>query len=429
MYMLGASRRNAAFMYLGVAVRAAYALGLHKADITTLFASSEFQTRERLWKVILILDLFMSASLGRPPSTSETRDTESPDNYSASVDLCGIFEAMLTEIYPKRMVSTQVLETISEHHRRWTASFHQGLATDRIDGQNALEQGRTPNIGLLHMKEVYYWAIILMTRPFYIEYVTDNIAKTVSITAPADTKKSSPTTSNEVLAYSCVDSAVRTIDLLKVLIDFKRIPKRLPFIVNSIFVSALVLGLGYFADLNTTFPLEQGLMMAQKLLALFPNDAVARRHWNIVEYLRDACSTYLRQKAAPNMSRQAQRVHGIFGHITEGPSLCQTDFGGRRSSTDAGDIRHQNDDDGQKTGSTRLTGHRANGTIDTGPEVQGLRTSGAYDSTFNSGEADSFDAIGDAFATPLMSPQTLWFASYEANPLFSTLDATTASTR
>lgn len=37
MYLLGASRRNSAFMYLGMGVRAAYALGLHRKDISALF--------------------------------------------------------------------------------------------------------------------------------------------------------------------------------------------------------------------------------------------------------------------------------------------------------------------------------------------------------------------------------------------------------
>lgn len=76
MYLLGASRRNAAFMYLGIAVRAAYAIGLHRREVAASFSSQEFRARERLWKVLRMLDLFMSASMGRPPSTAETRDTE-----------------------------------------------------------------------------------------------------------------------------------------------------------------------------------------------------------------------------------------------------------------------------------------------------------------------------------------------------------------
>jgi hypothetical protein len=40
-YMLGACRRNAAFMYLGVAARAAAALGLHLTDYTLLEADEQ----------------------------------------------------------------------------------------------------------------------------------------------------------------------------------------------------------------------------------------------------------------------------------------------------------------------------------------------------------------------------------------------------
>ncbi|GJC83537.1 activator of stress genes 1 [Colletotrichum liriopes] len=63
-YLLGASRRNSAFMHLGVAVRAAYALGIHRRDNPALFSAREQETRERLWKALRILDMFLSASLG-----------------------------------------------------------------------------------------------------------------------------------------------------------------------------------------------------------------------------------------------------------------------------------------------------------------------------------------------------------------------------
>lgn len=48
MYLLGASRRNAAFMHLGTAVRAAYTHGLHRSDIAILFPVVERRMRERL---------------------------------------------------------------------------------------------------------------------------------------------------------------------------------------------------------------------------------------------------------------------------------------------------------------------------------------------------------------------------------------------
>lgn len=49
-YMLGACHRNAAFMYLGVASKAASALGLHRHDQYRDLPLEEFRTR---WEGLL----------------------------------------------------------------------------------------------------------------------------------------------------------------------------------------------------------------------------------------------------------------------------------------------------------------------------------------------------------------------------------------
>lgn len=56
-YMLGACRRNGAFMYLGVAVKAAYVLGLHKSDLSNHTPDGEKRVRyvsERLVHIRLL---------------------------------------------------------------------------------------------------------------------------------------------------------------------------------------------------------------------------------------------------------------------------------------------------------------------------------------------------------------------------------------
>jgi len=47
-YMLGACRRNAAFMYLGVAVRAAHALGLHNPETCNMLSENTRKEQEVL---------------------------------------------------------------------------------------------------------------------------------------------------------------------------------------------------------------------------------------------------------------------------------------------------------------------------------------------------------------------------------------------
>ena len=415
-YLLGACRRNAAFMYLGIAVRAAYAVGLHRKEVSASFSADECRTRERLWKVIRILDLFMSSSLGRPPSTAETRDTEEvTEDYSASTDLCAIFEKILNDVYSRRMVSTDALSNIGAHHRRWASRFFRGLATDRIEPFEVLEGGSLPNIGLLHVKEAYYWTIILLTRPFLTQSVAEHI-KTTESNVPKPREACTATDSNRILVYACVDSAIRTIDLLSVLRGRDNIPKRLPFVINSIFVAALVLGLAHFGDLRQLFPLERALNTAQLLLAQFTQDAIAQRNASIVAYLRDACNAYLEKRSARDMDYQSLAVGSMFGQIHRLRSHTST--------------RTQSPNGGKAAGgSSRLNNNAPMGSsqtdqqIDAGvPGVSGAQQTQMILNDTNCSYLFDNEALDPGMPYPEMSPRTLWFDSYdEHTALFSTI--------
>ncbi|RKU41375.1 hypothetical protein DL546_003649 [Coniochaeta pulveracea] len=400
MYLLGASRRNAAFMYLGIAVRAAYALGIHRGDIGSLFSPVEYTIRERLWKGLRFLDLFLSSSLGRPPSTSETRGSSDQENYSATNDLSSIFEAILTEVYAKRMVTTEVLERISEKHRRWASRFADGLATDNIEFGEYLQSGddgsKLPNIGLLHLKESYYYSIMLLSRPFLIESVSRQLSRAkVSVHLDHEAAPSS-SPSDHLLAHACVDSAIRTIELLSPLLSSESVPKRLPLVINSLFVSALVLGLAVFADLDRVFPLEKSLAGAQRLLRKFSShDAVGKRDSVIVNHLQAACDMYLERRARRRMERQGLLIGGLFGSVHNGVSVTTT---------------------------TSLQEHQ--------PQELPPRPAGQMLSPHTLGSVDdhAVQMIPDlATVTDMilpMSPRTLLFDSYEENmPLFPTVDA------
>ncbi|KAF7552339.1 hypothetical protein G7Z17_g4375 [Cylindrodendrum hubeiense] len=203
MYLLGASRRNSAFMYLGMGVRAAYALGLHRKDISALFPPAECRARERLWKAIRILDLFMSASLGRPPSTSETRDTASKEDYSACNDLSMIFESVLSDIYAKRMISTEVIERISQHHRRWAAQSHDGFEVDGIQSGESVDASdgtKQLNMGLLHLKQTAYWTIILLSLPFLLKEVSSHVDSKPNSLINSQEGQATSSSSNQVLS-------------------------------------------------------------------------------------------------------------------------------------------------------------------------------------------------------------------------------------
>ncbi|KAH8897414.1 hypothetical protein GQ53DRAFT_713136 [Thozetella sp. PMI_491] len=412
MYLLGASRRNAAFMYLGIAARAAYALGIHRRDINAIFGDAEYTLRERLWKVLRMLDLFMSASLGRPPATSETRETRAEDNYSTSNDLSALLEAILTQVYSKRMVTTEVLERISQHHREWAARWHSGLAVDGTQPEETIEYedgARAPNIGLYHLKGSYYWTIMLLSRPFLIESVSQHLSKALNHSTPEEPGGNSP--SDQVLSYACVDSAIRTVDLLCGLQDHAKLPKRLPFIVNCLFVSALVLGLSQIGDLDSAFPLEKSLASAQKLLTLFSShDPVAKRNLSIVENLQAACEVYVEKRARRKMERQSMLISGLFGSVHAGAPAGQP-------------LQHRVYHSGFSTTQTADIGavaetYPANATIPIGPGRQqpdGLGGEGLQ-------MIPELAAITDMILP--MSPRTVMFDSFDKTvSLFSMTDA------
>ncbi|GAD94129.1 hypothetical protein NECHADRAFT_53697 [Paecilomyces variotii No. 5] len=399
-YLLAASRRNAAYMNLGIAIRAAQALGLHRRDISKLFARDEYRYRERTWKVLRVLDLFMSCTLGRPPSTSETRDTAVQDNYSACVDLCSIFEVILNEVYYKRMVSSEALERISGMQRRWTATFRRGLANDGIRPEDRMPDG-SPNIGLYHVKEAYYLTIILVTRPFFLEAISMHISAT-TLSSGCGTDGGLISTANNHLVHACIDSAIRTIELLRGLICAQGIPKRLPYVVNSIFVAALVIGTAFFGDMDRILPLDGSLCTAQQLLRMFPADAVSRRDLAIVEYLQEACQMYIEQRTRRRMDFHGQLVGDIFGNVDKfGTAASESRVGGQN--------RPHSPEQALDIGFNTLSSPTAPGRVDS--------------------VATNIDNILSSWANPYsdslapVPPRTLCFQPVEdAMPLFSTVN-------
>ncbi|KAK2060834.1 fungal-specific transcription factor domain-containing protein [Colletotrichum caudatum] len=400
-YLLGASRRNSAFMQLGVAVRAAYTLGIHRKDSPTLFSAQDQAVRERLWTSLRVLDLFLSVSLGRPLATSETRNTAGTEDYSASLGICAILESILNDVYAKRMVSTDVVERIGEHHRRWAARFGNDLATD-------VDEKECPDIGLYYTKGAYYWSIMLLSRPFLIDFVSRNMAraKTPSVWSHDRPFHSSP--SDQLLVHACVDSAIRSIELLSVFKRDATLAKRHPFLINSVFVSALVLGLAVFGDLDSTFPLDQGLNDALALLRnLSKHDPVASRELSIVEHLQSACVLQRGRRVREKMEFQRMLVGELFGSIHVGALPAET------SRFDTSFLPRVNGN----FRDMRITNSEA-------METSSMDQGGSL-TTESTAEPHALTPSTDAMVP--MSPRTLLFDSYGQDmPFFPTMDASMA---
>ncbi|OQE14592.1 hypothetical protein PENSTE_c034G03886 [Penicillium steckii] len=346
MYMLGACRRNGAFMNLGIALRAAYAVGIHRKDANALFCGRERRARERVWKSLRMMDLFLSASLGRPPATSDydydirddpsqnqkSEDTSynsTPDRQisTAVISLCRIFERILTDVYMKQVISISVAESISNQHRAWVRTLPDILKQqiEQLDHKSMEE-----SLAAAHVFGSYYWSIILLTRPFLVYRVAQYV-KNKSDTSPPDSNSKSANGNGNgnsrisLFADACVYSALRGLDVVEDLSRFSTLPRRLPFLINSVFNSSIVLGAAFFADYDNLLPLEEGMNKAERFLALFiPHDPHACRFYQIVKYLRAAVTEYIQRRNKLWMNHRSKQVDQLFGQVN-GPDLSSRD--------------------------------------------------------------------------------------------------------
>lgn len=329
-YLLTSCRRNGAFMLLGIAIRAAYALGLHRSDISALFETRERQTREKVWKSLRVLDLFMSASLGRPPATSEVdggnvaweskarvyEDVRMGASHSsAMLRICFIFERILSEVYCRREVDVQLVNSISAQYRDWNMALDAGTDIDGlVEGEQSLENmGLQQMIGLAHLKGAYYWSIILLTRPFLIFDVSSKFGNQERVGSPSNDQAGNDTTT---LSEACIDAALRSVEVASDLVHTPGCPKRPFMVTNSLFVSALVIGLAMFGDYDKSFPLLSSLDQAKLVLGqLAKHDPSGRRYFVIAGNLQQAALEHIRRRDEKQSQRRRQGISNLFGDM------------------------------------------------------------------------------------------------------------------
>ncbi|KAI7975482.1 hypothetical protein EIK77_000177 [Talaromyces pinophilus] len=310
-------------MHLATAIRAGYALGLHRTDISMPFDTDDRVNRQRLWKSIRVLDGFLSLALGRPSSIAvHTNDDQLNGHYSATLELCNIFENILNQVYGQQMISVTVIKGIGAQHQQWSNRFQEGLRTDHIGASDTLRRNGIlqPNIGFYHLKEAFYWSVSILTLPFLLDFVSKKLSE--------DPTQSHYVLRSEIehslynlLVHTCVDTAFNTLEMLQKLLTFTELPKRMPFVVNSVFLAALTISLAIFGNLDYSSPLERHLHTAKSLLSHFAvYDPAAQRQLAVVEDLKSACETHIDRRRRRGMESRAEQLRTFFGgHVVIEP--------------------------------------------------------------------------------------------------------------
>lgn len=248
-YMLCSCRLNGAFLFFGIAVRAAYSIGVHRTEVNARFGPDGRRQRDRLWKSLRVVDLSLSTSMGRPPATSDVDctvsyrcaavhgggDDDGGDLLDASVQILLITECIVLEVYSRRKISLQLTEGISRQLRDWSARWLPHLK-DVVAGRRHAHA-----VGACQVLASYYYAVMLVSRPFLMYELCRRLSD-----AGSTPRRAAPTSGRSKLADACIEAASLMVDAMLDLIDKGLLNVRVPLMVYVSLPLASLYSLTYF---------------------------------------------------------------------------------------------------------------------------------------------------------------------------------------
>lgn len=245
-FMLTVAKRNAAWAYFGMAVRSAYALGLHRKQTTASFPAAEQEVRKNVWKSLYVMDCFLSAMLGRPngittrdaPDTTYLKsngETEEPLEavaLTASLKASKLVGDILSSVYAERKVSVKLALQWSANFESWKASLPPMLHWENIGLPN--EDPRL-TLAQLHVNLTYFHGVILLTRPFLLQKMVSviraNRADAGVLGSLNSDGRETSRASAEPFPPACVRSAVYSINAIQSALLKRALPRRDPFVM------------------------------------------------------------------------------------------------------------------------------------------------------------------------------------------------------
>ncbi|PFH60081.1 hypothetical protein XA68_11499 [Ophiocordyceps unilateralis] len=307
-YMLCSCRINGAFLFFGIAVRAAYSLGVHRSEVNARFGPDGHRRRDRLWQSLRVVDLCLSTAMGRPPATSDVDCTLSyshVDLLDASVQILLITECIVLEVYSRRKISLQLTEGISRQLREWAVRWLpqiKGVLVRRCDDVDSRAQA----VGACQVLASYHYAVMLVCRPFLMcelcHRLVDGGMSSSGLVVSGRTR----------LADACIDAAGLMVDPVLELIDRGLLNVRAPLLVSWLFASSLVLGVGLLGGFGRN--LEKTLRMSIHALDHFSEtDGHATQYSLIAQSLLETALAYLERRDVEERQRRTQSSSQLFG--------------------------------------------------------------------------------------------------------------------
>ncbi|KAM0262170.1 hypothetical protein ACHAQJ_001913 [Trichoderma viride] len=294
-YMLGHCRRNTAFMYLGIASRAAVALGMHSRHSYTDLTNPLCQLRLHIWMSLCVLDMLVCSILGRPPATAglraeldtsiigsygslDARHGQSTESLFASYKILTIINESIDVLYGKKVASTAMVEQFLNKIEDWSQKLPNFLRNPLTSEESSTS--RKAATDSIHIACLYYFAITLVTRPILISWLTSR--------PDAVTPSSSP------LAYACLDAAVYLVQTCSDAHKTGLLLGNMCIMKALIFAAGLILGFDMFAKRELDYEIEMAFRSAKDVLDFLGIQSPQAAHYS--EILNLLSSAVVKQR-------------------------------------------------------------------------------------------------------------------------------------
>ncbi|KFA46121.1 hypothetical protein S40293_03774 [Stachybotrys chartarum IBT 40293] len=315
-YMLGACRRNGAFMYLGVAARSAHALGMHVPESYHHLDVAEQDFRLRVWKSLRVLDIAVGSILSRPPATSPRgqslgtyMDPEGKSNLSpemtcmtSSFEVCTVLEEIMHHLDHKRDVNIASIQRLLTQLRLRSQSLPSELRFSTTEWPMSAERQRQA-LGSSTVACIYYFSVILITRPVLISWL---LRKLTAASQGSSSHTASPKV--EEIAQVCVDAAVLMAETARSAQAAGILLQNMCMLKAWLFSAGLILGFTLFVEATPSLEIEPALLGAIDVMKdLAKSSSQAQHYSDILSDLHDAI-----KKNRDRMFPPRRRTHGQY---------------------------------------------------------------------------------------------------------------------
>ncbi|KAK9459730.1 fungal-specific transcription factor domain-containing protein [Lipomyces oligophaga] len=341
-------KRNASWIQLGVAIRFAQALGMHRKCVNMTFPKPQRLLRQRLWRTLYIQDRFWSSSFGRPLAIDDCdwddRDTTELEQLDRTVvelsKLCEITGDICLLVYRPQSISSSTSQRLATRLREWSDGLPPDIQlsslnltpSDRstsLNGDDSARRQMIRNQGLLRLHLTHLNSIILLTRPFFLLMV----AKTPS-EIPAQAKTVSR------LSSACVLCAARSVDLVMTFFAQNQQPIRSHLMTYFIFTAGIVLLLELFHQRRSEVEsyITRGIFLCIFILGHYGKiDPSAKRYRNILQEMDRAAraSRSLNYNAGADSAAQKKHISQINSLLNHNASAGTSALSSSSASTNA----------------------------------------------------------------------------------------------